>query len=282
MRGRLTAIKNIAWALAIVLCLLAVFIGLLFSAFTRNSEEQFRGGVKLGVKTATEASSASVASVRPAQQGDGTLKTLAETEDAGQAYIDSLTFLCDSTMIGLKNYGLLSGGDQTTQVWTTPSGVLAVSDIAESKIVFPNDGSIVSAANAAMILQPGILVISVGNDGIANADQYDFIDKYETLIEGIRKASPNTWILCLPLTSVTVSYGLDDGLTAAKSNEANKWLQTVCSDTGAYYCDAASTVQDVSGLLLQEYASADGKTLNSTGINQILQFLRYHAVPSGT
>ena len=51
MRGRLTSIKNIAWALAIVLCLLAVFVGLLFAAFTRSSDEQFRGGVPLGTKT---------------------------------------------------------------------------------------------------------------------------------------------------------------------------------------------------------------------------------------
>ena len=43
MKGRLTAIKNIAWAFAIVICLLAVFVGLLFAAFTRSNAEQFRG-----------------------------------------------------------------------------------------------------------------------------------------------------------------------------------------------------------------------------------------------
>ena len=277
MRGRLNAIKNIAWALAIVLCLLAIFIGLLFAAFTRNSEEQSRGGVKLGTKPVV-VESAEDSGTRPPQMGDGTLQTLPETQDAGQAYIDSLTFLCDSPWIGLRNYGMLSGGETTSQVWTSPSGVIAVADLGESRIVFPNDGSIVTAANAAMILQPKILVIALGNDGIANIDQFDFIDNYKRLIEGIRKASPNTWIVCVPLTSVTVAYNTADGLSAAKCNEANTWIQTVCSDTGAYYCDAVSSVQDVSGMLLQEYASSDGRTLNSTGINQILQYLRYHAV----
>ena len=277
MRGRLTAIKNIAWALAIVLCLLAVFIGLLFSAFTRSSEEQFRGGVKLGtrpVKTERVEST----ETRPAQMGDGTLNTLPETEDAGQAYIDSLTFLCDSPYIGLKRYGMLSGGEETNQVWTTPSGVLAVADLADSRIVFPNDGSIVTAANAAMILQPRILIMGLGNDGIANIDQFDFMDRYKALIGNIRKASPETWIVCLPLTSVTIDYYTSDGLSLAKCNEANEWIQRVCSETGVYYCDAVSAVQDVSGMLLQEYASADGRTLNSTGLNMILQYLRYHAV----
>ena len=52
MRNRITAIKNIVWAFAIVICLLAVFVGLLFAAFTRNRDEQFRGGVQLGRKEA--------------------------------------------------------------------------------------------------------------------------------------------------------------------------------------------------------------------------------------
>ena len=261
MRNRLTSIKNIVWAFAIVVCLLAVFIGLLFAAFTRNRGEQFRGGVLLGSQVEEKETVEETTTTRPAQMGDGTLTTLPETEDAGQEYIDSLTFLCDSSLAGLKDYGVLSGGTETSQVWSTPSGVLAVGDIDQSKIVYPNDGSIVSAADAAMLLQPEILIISLGNDGIAYIDQFDFIDKYDLLI-----------------ASVTMDYAGSDGLTAAKCNEANTWIQTVCQQTGAIYCDAVSAVQDVSGALLQEYATSDGRTLNPNGISRILQYLRYHAV----
>ncbi|MCR5090031.1 MAG: SGNH/GDSL hydrolase family protein [Oscillospiraceae bacterium] len=279
MRGRLAALKNIAWAFGIVICLLAVFVGLLFAAFSRNSEPQFRGGVPLGSETKTgTAGEADNLSGRPVQISDGTLKTLPESEDAGQAYLDSLFFLVDSSMIGLRDYGILSGGTATAQVWATPSGVLAVADMAESKIVYPGDGSMISAANAAMIVQPKILVISLGNDGIGGTNQFDFTLNYEMLINGIRETSPETYIICLPLTSVTMDYSSTDGASVAICNEAATWIQKVCSDTGAYYCDAVSSVQDVSGTLLQEYASANGKTLNSTGLNQILQYLRYHAI----
>ncbi len=278
MRNRLAAIKNIAWALGILLALLAVFVGLLFAAFTRSGEEQFRGGIPLGSTVQKTEEVDDSGGARPANMGDGTLAVAAETEDAGQEYLDSLIFLCDSTTVGLRDYGILSGGTETKQVWTTPSGVLAVADIPESRIVYPGDGSIISAANAAMVLQPKVLVISLGNDGIANIDRFDFIGYYETLIHSIWNASPNTWILCLPLTSVTIDYSSTDGLTAARCNEANEWIQAACADTGAIYCDAVSTVQDVSGTLLQEYASADGRTLNSSGLAKILQYLRTHAV----
>lgn len=281
MRGRLTAIKNIVWAFGIVLCLLAVFIGLLFAAFTRNSGEQFRGGVPLGSYSVSTAATAEEPETRPAQTGDGSLKTLVETADAGQGYLDSLFFLCDSTLIGLRDYGILSGGTETAQVWTTPTGVLAVADIDESRIVYPNDGSIITAANAAMIVQPRILVISVGNDGIGIEDQYVFIGKYEALINSIRNNSPQTFIICLPLTSVTADYAGDDGVTPERCNEVDRWIQMACEDTGAFYADAVSAVQDLNGALLPEYASANGRTLNSTGLNRILQYLRYHAVGTG-
>ena len=275
MRGRLAAIKNIAWALGILLCLLAVFVGLLFAAFSRSSEEQFRG-VPLGTKTASAQSEESSSGTRPPLEGDGTLRTLPETPDAGQAYLDGLTFLVDSTLIGLRDYGMLSGGTETAQVWATSTGVLGVADIAESKIVIPNEGSIISAANAAMIVQPKILVISVANDG--RDDQYVLIGHYETLINRIRQNSPDTYILCLPPTSVTEDYANPEGIGVSYYNEVATWIQTVCEDTGAFYCDAVSSVQEANGVLKSEYASANGRTLNSAGVNQIRQYLRYHAV----
>ena len=274
MKSRTAAIKNIAWALAIVLCLLAVFVGLLFAAFTRNKGEQFRGGVPLGARTESVEQSSDA---RPAPVGDGSLITLPETKDAGEEYIDSLTFLCDSTLVGLRDFGLLTrNGAPTTHVWTTPTGVLAVADIGESKIVFPNDGSIITAANAAMIVQPHILVVSLGNDGIANIDEIDFVRNYETLLRNLRAASPQTWIVCLPLTSVTSDYTSTDGLTPARCSQANTWIQKVCASTGAVYCDALSAVQK-DGVLLQEY-SLDGRSLNPPGVEKVLEYLRTHAV----
>ena len=274
MKGtKLTAIKNIGWAIAIMVCLLATFIGLLFAAFTRYGGEQFRGGLRLGETAAAETAEEPVAAV---QTATGELNMLPYTEDGGQAYLDSLTFLCDSSIVGLKDYGLLSGGINTTQVWATPSGSLPASNIANARIVYPNDGSQITAANAAMIARPKILIISLGNDALADTDKQSFIDNYKRLIRDIQSSSPETVIICLTLTSVTTDYNGIDGLTANLTTQAIGWLQQVCVDTGVYYCDSASVIRNLDGNLLSEYASANGKTLNSTGLYQILQYLRTH------
>ena len=79
MKGtKLTAIKNIGWAIAIMVCLLATFIGLLFAAFTRYGGEQFRGGLRLGETAAAEIADEPVAAV---QTATGELNILPYTED---------------------------------------------------------------------------------------------------------------------------------------------------------------------------------------------------------
>ena len=59
---------------------------------------------------------------------------------------------------------------------------------------------------------------------------------------------------------------------------ADEWIKQVCINTGAYFADAGSAVTEASGLLLTEYASANGKALNSSGLNKILEYLRSHAL----
>ncbi len=270
MFGKLNTLKNILWAIGIVICLGAVAVGLIFA-----SAVKYDGSGQIESFSAP-AESAAPSAVLPT--GDGTLMALPETEDKGQAYIDSLTFLCDSALIGLRDYGLLSGGTLTTQVWGSSAGNIPAADIAECTIQYPADGSQVSAANAAMVARPDILVISLGTDSLAATTQEDFIANYTALLNAIRAASPSTRIICCSLTSVATGYTGVDGLTAALVGQANEWIRQVCTDLGVYYADAASAVSDSSGSLFSEYVSANSKTLNSDGINEILLYLRTHAL----
>ena len=48
MQSKLSVLKNIAWAAAIALCLLAVLIAFIIAAFTRYGGEQQDGVLSLG------------------------------------------------------------------------------------------------------------------------------------------------------------------------------------------------------------------------------------------
>ncbi len=269
MFGKMAALKNIIWAVGIVVCLGALAVGLIFASAVR-----YDGSGQVQELSSPDQSEEPLVTV----PGSGTLLTLEETEDGGQAYIDSLTFLCDSALIGLRDYGLLSAGMATTQVWGSSAGNIPAADIAQCVIKYPADGTEVPAATAAMAAKPRILVISLGCDSLAETNREDFIANYSSLISSLRSASPDTKLVCCSITSVTTGYTGSDGLTAELVSSANDWLREVCTNNGVWYADVASAVSDSSGTLFMDYASSNGKTLNSAGISAILTYLRSHTV----
>ncbi len=276
MGKKLLGLKDIIWAFCIIISLGALFVGFVIAATHKYTGEDYSGRVELGGTQENVTVQEEPISSSPAA-GDGTLHELPDTKDYGQDYIDGLTFLCDSALIGLRDYGLLSDGFSTTQVWGSSAGNIPVDTLSSCKIKYPADGSTITAAEAAMIKKPAILVISVGSDGLASATQESFTEAYRTLITSIQSASPSTKIICCSITSVTPTYAGSDSLTAAIVGEANVWIKDICTETGVYYANIGGELHS-SGYLMSEYASSNGKGLNSAGLNRVLEYLRVHAV----
>lgn len=272
-----TILKNMGWALGIVVCLVALVVGIVIGSVNRYHGESF--------STNTEINTAAPADSQAGQGFDGsaggTLLNLPESNDAGQEYIDKLTFLCDSASIGVRDYGLLSGGTQTTQVWGTETGTLRVADLMNGTIVFPSDGSEITIADAAMIAKPEVLIIMVGQDGLNNVDENTFKAAYSAMLTNIRSSSPDTKIICCSISSVTTNYSGPDELTTIKISDANDWIKDVCEMSGVYFAESGKAVGDGTGAASDMYLSSNGKTLNSDGIKEILEYLRKHALYLG-
>ncbi len=277
MTGKWTSLKNLGWAIGIVVCLVALLVGLVIASVNRYNGDSFSSSTALTAESVD--SSGNVTELTPGTSGGtGSLLTLPETNDAGQEYIDKLTFLCDSSFIGVRDYGLLAGGTGTYQVWGTDSGSLRVADLPTATIVYPSDGSSVTIADAAMIAKPEILVVCVGQDGLNAVDGTAFKASYAAMITGIQSASPDTKIICCSISSVINNYTGADGLTTIMISDANDWIREVCEATGVYFTDSGKAVGDGTGSVLTSYLSTNGKTLNSSGITEVLSYLRTHAL----
>ena len=275
MKRNLSAIKNLGWAMAILLCLLVLFVALIVAAVLPGPAELERGGVQLNELDSRPAE-------QPSQTEEletlGELRTVPESTDAGQGYIDGLTFLVDSSAIGLRDYALLTGGTATTQVWGSTAGNIPAGNLADFRIRYQAEGTEISPIEAAAKAQPARLVIILGTDGLDNVDESSFVEGYVSLIKGIQQASPNTVILVCSVSSVATSYSGVDGVNANTIKTVNGWIRTVCMRTGVYFCDTASAVNDRAGWLDVDYAAANGKSLNTAGLQRILEYLRTHAV----
>lgn len=279
------------WTIAIFICMIMVFCALIFSScgtgadvpVTTNPPAESEQPADSGDETSDVTADPNAAVT---DGGEGTAATdapqtssvvLGETEDAGQEYIDKLTFLGDSTTYGLKYYEVLSGGKNTTQVWTPASGTLTLFNYATATIVFPEDGQEISIVDAVTRKQPEYLVITLGVNGVSMMDEDWFKQDYTGLIESIQAASPDTKIICNSIYPVENDYPEIASINNTNIPQANEWIKAVAEATGCKYADSASVLKAEDGSLREDYGNGDGIHLNADGFNAVLEYLRTHA-----
>lgn len=280
MNNGLTGLKNIIWAFAIVIALAVVLIGLIITMVLGFGGQRQDGTLYLG-----ESSGLSSGSKRPSDSlVDGGLEVgagamaLPGSQDMGLEYLFNLTFLCDESFSAVSSFGANFGSTASAQVWLPAGGSLPAAGAASTKIIYPNDGTEKTPADAAGLYKPSRLVIYLGGDSLGNADQASFIAGYSALVQSIQVASPETRIICCSIGSITAAYAGVDGLTAERVTQANQWIQQVCADTGVYYADLGAILNDTSGALSAEYASVDGRTISSGGISKVMDYFRMHGI----
>ena len=279
------------WTIAIFICMIMVFCALIFSScgtgadvpVTTDPPAESEQPADSGDETSDVTADPDAAVT---DGGEGTTATdapqtssvvLGETEDAGQEYIDKLTFLGDSTTYGLKYYEVLSGGKNTTQVWTPASGTLTLYNYATATIVFPEDGQEISIVDAVTRKQPEYLVITLGVNGVAEMDEDWFKQDYTALVQSIQAASPDTKIICNSIYPVENDYEHINSINNTNIPQANEWIKAVAEATGCKYADSASVLKAEDGSLREDYGNGDGIHLNADGFNAVLEYLRTHA-----
>lgn len=270
MNSTINSIKNIIWAACIVVCLAAVGIGLIIASFNR-----YRSVVKedYAINLGSTIQSGNDVIQHDTDDRTGSLRILPETPDAGDGYVSTLTFLCDSSFIGLRDLGIVSA----SQVWGSSSGALSMDVLTAEKIKFPNDGSEILPANAAMVSRPGILMILIGMDGLTRVSENAFKANYESLISDIKSSSPETKIVCCSLCSISETYSANDGYSAELVAGANEWVQYVCKVTGCYYLDVAASISE-SAQMLTRFAASNGRSVNRLGLQTAIEYIRTHAL----
>ena len=276
MKNGLSGVKNLIWALAIFVSLLALLVGLVFSMLTRYYGDRQDGTLVLGQGVSSSGSDVDNAASIPG--ASGTLMELNSTQDNGIEAVFSYTFLCDSTITGINDYSAGYGGNATAQLWTDDGSGLSAASAATTTIVYPGDGSLITPSNAAMVAQPKRLVIYLGGDDLASASEESFKAGYTQLIKSIRSASSETSIICCSIASVSSAYPGSDGLTKELIASANGWREDICVENGTYYADLASIFNDSEGYLSAEFVSPDGRSIGSAGIAKLVEYFRFHGI----
>ena len=275
MKNKLSGLQNILWAIGILAVGLALLVGLVVSMSARYEGERLSGTMTLGEGVQREKRGSADSGLDAAPAGE--LMALPEIKKATLDEVLTTTFLCDKTILGLRSYIETYGDGATASIWTDNGSGFFAAKGADSQIVFV-DGSLVTPGNAAMITRPRKVVLYLGSDGLADTTEQDFIDGYVGLVNSIREASPNTILICCSIASISSNYQGSDGLTPELVAKANAWIRQVCIQTGAWYADIASLLNDSNGYLSDAYLMPDGRSIAAAGIAIVVDYFRFHGV----
>lgn len=204
---------------------------------------------------------------------------LTPTEDAGQEYIDKLIFLCDSTLYGLQWYNVLTApdGGKTKQIWTGDEGTLTLAYVYDTKIVYPEDGTMRTILEAVELKKPEYLVITLGVNGISFMDEEYFKNVYTQLVTDIQTTSPDTIILLQSIFPISPTYKYWSSINNDKVTAANSWVLDIAEQTGCKYLDTISVLMNNDGNAKEELMGGDGLHWAPDGLNLILSYIRTHA-----
>ena len=212
--------------------------------------------------------------------------TLGETSDMGQAYLDSLIFVGDSTTAHLRSRGVLTGGTDTKQVWVPSDNTLLLDiNITQKKIVYPHTGEQLTIAEAAAKDKPAYMVLTIGLNGVTsfvnNKNLYQ--NCYGKLIDEIREASPDTKIILqsvFPVAANQKTFSVDAATLNGYIDTLNGYVKELAEKKEVRYLDTASALKGADGNLPESYQNGDGIHLTAEGYRVILDYIRTHGYQS--
>lgn len=212
------------------------------------------------------------------------------TEDYGQNYIDKIIFLGESTTYGLQSYGILSGGTDTTQVWTgattkngvtVTSGTLSLSPaIGTTKIFFPDTRSAMSVSEALKEKKPEYLIITLGlNNGASYYSEQEFKECYRMLLNSISHSFTDTHVILQSLFPVSESCQIK-AYTPQRLRQCNEWIYDIAKEYDLKYLNTTEVLEDNNGYLISGYDNGgDGIHLNGAGLNAVIDYIKTHGYP---
>ncbi len=214
---------------------------------------------------------------------------LPEGVDLGQEYIDAFVFLGESTTSHLKNRGVLSGGTNTKQVWSTKSGTLMLdSATAECQIVYPESGEELDLGAAMANKQPKYMLLTFGLNGAAGNVRRGasyFKGCYGELIDTLQAASPQTVIILNSCFPVAASMDMSNHSVSVEELNSyidilNNWTSQLAAERGLGYLNSAEVLKDADGFLFEKYQAGDGYHLTKEAYIEILKYIRTHPYTS--
>lgn len=203
---------------------------------------------------------------------------LAETEDAGQEYLDETLFLGDSNTVRYMVYGP-EGNEEPFTTIDNNIGVVSmgVQQIATLKCEnFVGRASAVTMPEAVKIMQPRRVIIGFGTNNLTmNVDT--FIEEYKEGLAAIHEAYPYADIIVNAIPPLDKQRS-NTALSMTQVDALNSAIVQMCEEEGYKYLDSSQALEDPeTGWAKTDYTLSDGVHLSQNGVRALFEYIKTHA-----
>ena len=197
---------------------------------------------------------------------------LAQTEDAGQSYLDETLFVGDSNAVRLYGFGLLK-----LENYMGKEG-MGIEGVPVEKVVYFKDGdSPCTIPDAIRRVQPRRVILMFGtNNANGSTTTESFISTYRKSVKAIQDAYPycDIIIAAIPPKSRISEY---PDVSMQTIDEFNKALVSLAEEMGLKFLNTSEALKDESGYAKSGYLDSDGLHFSLTGAKTLLEYVRTHA-----
>lgn len=200
---------------------------------------------------------------------------LEETTDAGEGYFNDIVFCGDSLTyaLGLDSRFFKS---QKVVAW----GGLGVYDFLDynSHAVYNQSDEIMSSLEWLVKLNPKVMYIMLGTNGIMIWSNEKHIMFYENMIDRIAEALPSTQLVLVGIPAWGASRNTET-FNGKKVDNFNMLLLELAKKKGAYYLNFGQATRDENGNIREELVLGDGVHWQNECKYLYLEYIRTHAIP---
>ena len=262
--------------LAAVIGLIIVAIAAIVVWFTMLGGKPADSGSVSWSEPASDASYDATADKVDVEAYKGTV--LAESEDAGQEYLDETLFLGDSNTVRYMVYGQ-EGSDEPFTTIDNNIGVVSmgVQQITSLKCEnFVGRSSAVTMPEAVKIMQPRRVIIGFGTNNLTmNVDT--FIEEYREGLAAIHEAYPYADIIVNAIPPLDKQRS-NTALSMKQVDTFNSAIVEMCEEEGYKYLDSSQALEDPeTGWAKTDYTLSDGVHLSQNGVRALFDYIKTHA-----
>ena len=195
----------------------------------------------------------------------------AETEDAGQEYLDETLFIGDSNTVRTMAYGFTTWDNVVAAV------SMGVEHIQSLKMTyFKGYKNPVTAIDAVKIIQPKRIIITYGtNDLFWDTDE--FIKVYKEALAAIHEAYPYADIIVNAVPPLDKQRE-NTRLTMQRVDEFNKAIAEMAKEEGYKFLNSSEALKDEkTGFAKTDYTIGDGVHLSKKGMEAYVNYIKTHA-----